>query len=63
VTTVLHTQIQLLAASKANEVPVRGPVGPALLTVLCAVLAIVLLLVLMAFLEPRKTKRGAVASR
>jgi len=34
-----------------------------LLTVLCTVLAIVLLLALMAFLEPHKTKRDTVASR
>ena len=34
-----------------------------MLTVLCAVLALVLLLVLMAFLEPRKTTRDAVAPR
>ncbi len=63
VTTVFHTQIQQLAASRTNEVPVHGAVGPAFLTVLCAVLALVLLLVVLAFLEPRKTTRDAVPSR
>ena len=60
---MLRHQIQHLAAGSSDEVPVHGAVGPALLTVFLALLAIVLLLALMAFLEPRKTKRDAVALR
>ena len=58
---MLQHQIQLLAAGRTDEVPVHGAVGPALLTVLCTVLGIVLLLVIMALLEPRKTKRASTS--